>query len=159
MSAALAERVRDALRGVVDPEMPVVSVVDLGLVEAVEADADGRVRVVLLPTFSGCPALGLIRADAAAAVAAVPGVSEVAVDFAYDPPWTPERVTEAGRRALAGLGVAVRATPASPTRCPRCGAAAPERSAFGPTRCRAVAYCDACREPFEVMRPLSLSVR
>ena len=159
MSAVLAERVRAALRDVVDPEMPVVSVVDLGLVEAVEADADGRVRVVLLPTFSGCPALGLIRADAAAAVTAVPGVSEATVDFAYDPPWTPERITEAGREALAGLGVAVRPTPEAPTRCPRCGAVADERSPFGPTRCRAVAYCARCREPFEVMRPLSLSVR
>ncbi|WP_083855310.1 metal-sulfur cluster assembly factor [Thermaerobacter subterraneus] len=104
---ALRDALWQALAEVPDPEIPVVSVVDLGMVEAVEADARaGRVQVTLLPTFVGCPALGLIRQAVAGRLQAVPGVREVEVRVAYSPPWSTDRITPAGRRKLASFGIA-----------------------------------------------------
>ncbi|QIA28339.1 phenylacetate-CoA oxygenase subunit PaaJ [Thermaerobacter sp. PB12/4term] len=96
-----------ALAEVSDPEIPVVSVVDLGMVEGVEADARaGSVQVTLLPTFVGCPALGLIRQAVAGRLQAVPGVRQVEVRVAYSPPWSTDRITPEGRRKLASFGIA-----------------------------------------------------
>ncbi|WPD18884.1 1,2-phenylacetyl-CoA epoxidase subunit PaaD [Thermaerobacter composti] len=102
----LVEALWAALAEVPDPEIPVVSVVDLGMVERLEADGDGTVRVTLLPTFVGCPALELIRQDVARRLAAVTGVRRVEVRVAYSPPWSTDRITPAGRRKLAAFGIA-----------------------------------------------------
>ncbi|ADU52214.1 phenylacetate-CoA oxygenase, PaaJ subunit [Thermaerobacter marianensis DSM 12885] len=103
---ALVEALWQALAEVPDPEIPVVSVVDLGMVERLEADETGAVRVTLLPTFVGCPALGLIRQGVARRLQAVPGVREVEVGVAYSPPWSTGRITPEGRRKLASFGIA-----------------------------------------------------
>jgi ring-1,2-phenylacetyl-CoA epoxidase subunit PaaD len=148
--------VREALALVKDPEIPVCSITDLGLVERVEVTAD-RVAVTLLPTFVGCPALDLIRDDAERAVTeAAPG-HEVTVRYTFEPPWTTERITPAGREALRTFGIA---PPGSApvvkiaVRCPHCGSLATTvESEFGPTPCRTIRYCTSCRNPFEGFKP------
>lgn len=148
--------VRDALSRVKDPEIPVCSIADLGLVERVEV-SDDAVEVTLLPTFLGCPALDAIREDAERAVRDVAGAREVRVVYVFDPPWTTDRVTEAGREALRSFGIAP-ATGPTPVqlavRCPHCGSFATRiESEFGPTPCRSIRYCTACRNPFEGFKP------
>lgn len=141
--------VRDALAEVPDPELPVLSVVDLGIVHRVEVDAAG-IRVVILPTFVGCPALDVVRASIAERLSAF-GLP-VVVDTTFEVPWTSDRISEAGKRALAAVGIAPPSEPDA-VRCPFC---ASDRvamdSAFGPTQCRSLFYCRACRQPFEALK-------
>ena len=141
--------VHAALGDVPDPELPVLSVVDLGIVHLVEVSGAG-IRVVILPTFVGCPALDVIRGSIADRLGAF-GLS-VVVDTTFEVPWTSDRISAAGRRALASVGIAPPSEPAA-VRCPFC---ASERvamdSAFGPTQCRSLYYCRACRQPFEALK-------
>jgi ring-1,2-phenylacetyl-CoA epoxidase subunit PaaD len=157
MVNATEAAVREALAQVKDPEIPVCTIEQLGLIENVEVTAE-TVEVSLLPTFVGCPALDEIRADAErAAREAAPG-HEVRVRFVFDPPWTTDRITEAGREALKTFAIA---PPASAgvllqiaVRCPICGSVDTTlESAFGPTLCRSIRYCNACRNPFEGFKP------
>jgi ring-1,2-phenylacetyl-CoA epoxidase subunit PaaD len=154
------EAIWEALAEVPDPEIPVVSVVDLGLVHSVELDGE-RLRVELLPTFVGCPALDLIRGSVANRLAGMAPVVEVEMTFAE--PWTSDRITAEGRRRLRESGFAVPgpapaidaplfATIAArpDATCPWCGSAdTAMENAFGPTRCRAIFWCNRCRQPFE----------
>ena len=159
--ALTREAVWEALAEVPDPEIPVLSVVDLGLVHAVELDGE-RLRVELLPTFVGCPALELIRASVAERLADMAPVVEVEMTFAV--PWTSDRITAAGRRKLRESGFAppgdappgdtrplFSTIPVRPTAtCPWCGSADTAlENLFGPTLCRSVFWCTACRQPFE----------
>jgi ring-1,2-phenylacetyl-CoA epoxidase subunit PaaD len=158
----------EALADVRDPEIPPVSITDLGIVERVEVAADA-VRIELLPTFVGCPALDVIRDDATAAAAPAAGGRRVEVRFVYSPPWTSDRITPEGREALRGYGL----TPPPPAAegrtfvplaslrrtvgaapCPFCGSGdTVVESAFGPTLCRTTHFCRACRNPFEAFKP------
>jgi ring-1,2-phenylacetyl-CoA epoxidase subunit PaaD len=141
--------IQAALAEVPDPELPVLSVVDLGIVHRVELDADG-IDVTILPTFVGCPALDVIRASIAERL----GVfgRPVRVDTTFEVPWTSERISPAGRRALATVGIAPPSAPDA-VRCPFCrsGKVAMD-SAFGPTQCRSLYYCRGCRQPFEALK-------
>ncbi|HVF52534.1 MAG TPA: 1,2-phenylacetyl-CoA epoxidase subunit PaaD [Actinomycetota bacterium] len=161
---ALEASVWAALDGVPDPEIPAVSVVDMGMIGLVEVD-EGRARVVVLPTFTGCPAIPIIKRDIESAVRAVPGVLHAAIETSWVPPWTSDRITEAGRKKLTGFGLAPPSgqgtvliteigLPKIAT-CPFCGSTEthPENS-FGPTPCRALYYCDACSNPFEQFKPI-----
>jgi ring-1,2-phenylacetyl-CoA epoxidase subunit PaaD len=160
----LEDEVRQALDAVVDPEIPAVSVVEMGMIKSLEVHA-GNVRVVVLPTFSGCPAIGVIKRDIAAAVANVPGIEAVTVDTSYTPPWTTDRITELGRRKLEEFGLAPPSgkgpvliteigLPKIAT-CPFCGSTnTRNENPFGPTPCRALYYCDDCRNPFEQFKPI-----
>jgi ring-1,2-phenylacetyl-CoA epoxidase subunit PaaD len=147
--------VRDALSRVKDPEIPVCSITDLGLVESIEV-SEGRIAVTLVPTFVGCPALDMILADAERAVRdAAPGLA-VDVIYTFDPPWTTDRITPEGREALRAFGIA----PPGKTLlqiampCPHCGSLATTvESDFGPTPCRTIRYCTSCRNPFEGFKP------
>jgi ring-1,2-phenylacetyl-CoA epoxidase subunit PaaD len=152
-------RVWAALEDVTDPEIPAVSVIDMGMVERVEV-TEGRARVVMLPTFTGCPAVDVIKHDVARAVARVAGVHSVEVTTTFDPPWTSDRITPEGRSKLRGFGLAppqsdgpvlvADITIVSTPRCPFCGGTNTEvANAFGPTPCRSVCYCRDCRNPFE----------
>ena len=149
----------EALAEVPDPEIPVVSVVDLGMVRSVELDSE-RLRVELLPTFVGCPALEVIRESVAARLQGMAPRVEVEMTFAE--PWTSERITPEGRRKLRESGFA----PPGPTdaskplfttittrptaTCPWCGATDTSmENPFGPTLCRAIFWCRRCRQPFE----------
>ncbi len=164
------ERVWAALASVHDPEIPPCSIVDLGIVERV-AVSDGLIEVDLLPTFAGCPALDIIEEDVKAALHPVSEGRTVHVRFVYSPPWTSDRITSEGREALRGYGVtlpfsvavspgktfvplsAIDKQPPAQT-CPFCGSRETVlESAFGPTLCRSIHFCRACRNPFEGFKP------
>ncbi len=143
--------VRAILGTVADPEIPSVSIVDLGMVERVEVRPDG-IEVELLPTFVGCPAQELIRDAVVAALE--PLGHPTTVGFSFRVPWTSDRITERGRGQLAAAGFAPPAE-ASAVRCPYCGSGKVAMdSAFGPTQCRSLFYCRACRQPFEAFKPV-----
>lgn len=145
--------VHDTLRMVNDPEMP-ISIVDLGIVEAVGVEG-GHVTVDLLPTFVGCHALPAIEDDVRKRLGAVPGVESVAVRFHYDPPWTVDRISPAGREALQRVGITVAGPNDEPPQCPFCRSTdVSQESAFGPTRCKMIYHCLACRNPFEHLKRL-----
>ncbi|MFL5669253.1 MAG: 1,2-phenylacetyl-CoA epoxidase subunit PaaD [Chloroflexota bacterium] len=154
--------VRAALADVPDPELPMLSVVDLGIVHRVDVSpADGSIRVEILPTFVGCPALELIKDAIATRLASFGRPVEVVATFAV--PWTSDRITPAGRAALEDAGIA----PPGPTTgtalidlqprvpCPHCGSHRTHlENVFGPTQCRTIRYCTDCRQPFEAIKPV-----
>lgn len=149
----LLEAVWDLLRSVEDPELP-ITITDLGLVRDVQA-AEGRVSVRLIPTWTACPALAFIRQRVREGLLSVAGVHEASVEYAYDEPWTLERMTEQGRRRLREYGLSVpRCRFAEPPVCPYCGSRdVALDSAFGPTLCRAMYLCRSCHNPFERFKP------
>jgi ring-1,2-phenylacetyl-CoA epoxidase subunit PaaD len=146
------ERVWRVLRSVMDPEIPVLSVVDLGVVRYVRSEA-GRVRVGITPTYSGCPATEVIQRSVREALARAE-VGDVIVETVLSPPWTSEWLTEEGRRKLEAFGIAAPTAPqASNIACPRCGSQRVQRlSEFGSTPCKAHYRCGDCLEPFDVFK-------
>lgn len=162
--AAASAALRAAVGRVPDPEIPVLTIADLGVLRDVTVDDRGRVEVTITPTYSGCPAMDAIRADVLRVLAAH-GHPEATVHTALAPAWTTDWITDAGRRALADYGIAppgprpadrpvfvplTRRPPADPVCCPRCGSAdTRELSRFGSTACQARYACPACREPFD----------
>ncbi|HUY83959.1 MAG TPA: 1,2-phenylacetyl-CoA epoxidase subunit PaaD [Steroidobacteraceae bacterium] len=145
-------RARSVLASVPDPEIPVLSVLDLGIVREIEELADGTLRIAISPTYTGCPATATIRADVAAALQGA-GLAPLRIVDALSPPWTSDWISEQGRRKLREFGIAppgkVAAEPA-PILCPLCGSTDTERiSEFGSTPCKALHRCRACREPFD----------
>ena len=146
-----AEAVRALLASVHDPEIPTVSIVDLGLVHDIRVD-DERITIELLPTFVACPALELIRSTVGDAVSVLG--RKVDVSFTFAVPWTTERLTHAGRTGLRRAGIAPPVAQAD-VRCPYCESASViADSLFGPALCRSLFYCRACRQPFEAFKPI-----
>ena len=154
--------VRAALAEVPDPEIPGVTIVDLGMVEDLAVDEHG-IRVTLLPTFIGCPALDLIRSAVEDRLDVFP--LPVTVRFEFATPWTSDRITAQGRARLLASGFA----PPGPDRpgsslliqlqtpvpCPNCGSIRTTLIApFGPTQCRSIRHCAACRQPFESFKTI-----
>ncbi|WP_142506676.1 1,2-phenylacetyl-CoA epoxidase subunit PaaD [Melghirimyces algeriensis] len=141
----------EALQTVMDPEIPDVSIVELGMVNRVTMN-EGHVRVELTPTFVGCPALDMIAQNVKDRLIQEERVNRVEVAFVMSPPWTSDRITPEGREKLKNFGIA----PPSEDRvsdCPYCGAKEGEVvNLFGPTACRSVFYCRNCRQPFEGMK-------
>ena len=154
--------VYQALAHVMDPEIPVVSVVDMGLIRDVVVTPEG-VTVTMTPTFSGCPALDVMRRDIEMAVRGL-GVEQVSVRTVLHPPWSTEWISEAGREKLRRFGLAPpprhAGDPAAVAffdlaECPRCGSTNTSlRNAFGPTLCRMIWYCNECQDAFEQFKPL-----
>jgi ring-1,2-phenylacetyl-CoA epoxidase subunit PaaD len=141
-----AAAVMAALAEVADPEIPAISIVDLGIVHRADVAA-GRIEVELLPTFLGCPAIEAIR-HAVSERLAMFGM-QVDVSITFEIPWTSERITAAGRERLRESGFAPPAEPED-VHCPYCNSPnVAMDSAFGPTLCRSLFYCRACRQPFE----------
>lgn len=171
--ASRCERAWAVLATVPDPEVPALSIVDLGIVRDVVENADGVLELMLTPTYSGCPATEAIEADALAAIAeARLGPARVVMRRA--PAWTTRWISDEGRSKLRAYGIAppahfaagdarpldfvrqpvMAAAPTSPA-CPRCGSARTERlSAFGATACKSLHRCLDCREPFEYFKPI-----
>jgi ring-1,2-phenylacetyl-CoA epoxidase subunit PaaD len=144
------EALRKALAEVMDPEIPTVSVLDLGVVADL-VEEDGRVVVTLIPTFSACPAMRMIEERVAERLAALPGVEAVEVRRAVAPVWSTERLGPQAAERLAAFGVGLEAHGVAA--CPYCGSARTRlESPFGPTPCRSVYYCEDCRQPFEAMK-------
>jgi len=159
----VSARAWDILAEVADPEIPVLSVLDLGIVRAVEeSDGARRVSVVLTPTYSGCPATEVIEHDVSAALAA--SYDEVDVTVQLSPAWTTDWLSDAGREKLLGFGIVPPAAPdgrrqlpivdaGAPAACPHCGSADVEEIAgFGSTPCKALWRCASCREPFDYFK-------
>ena len=155
-----AEReVWQLLARVPDPEIPVLSIVDLGIVRYVRRAADGPLPVGITPTYTGCPATAAIRSATRAALDAA-GFGDALLEEVLSPPWTSDWVTPEGRARLEAFGIAPPAAAAAglrdaaePVRCPRCGSPASERiSEFGSTPCKAHYVCSACREPFDLFK-------
>ncbi len=152
--------VRAALAEVMDPELPMLSVADLGIVHKVTVAAgDGPIAVEILPTFVGCPALELIKTSIATRLAAFG--RPVVVTATFEVPWTSDRISPAGRQALLEAGIAPpdEAAPAHlidlgpPVPCPHCGSRRTIlENAFGPTQCRTIRYCADCHQPFESIK-------
>ena len=150
----------DVLATVPDPEIPVLSVVDLGIVRAVdESDDKRRVVVTLTPTYSGCPATEVIARDVRAALEA--SYDEVDVRTQLSPPWTTDWMTDAAKEKLRGFGIAPPAgrvtlpllNTGAPAACPRCGSESVEELAgFGSTPCKALWRCRTCQEPFDYFK-------
>ena len=135
--------IRAVLETVMDPEIPVVSVMDLGIVREV-----GPKRVIITPTYTGCPATQVIERDIRAALDAA-GFRNVAIETVLSPPWTTDWISERGKQKLHAYGIA----PPSPARtatCPQCGSTDTEEvSRFGSTPCKAQWRCKDCLEPFD----------
>jgi ring-1,2-phenylacetyl-CoA epoxidase subunit PaaD len=157
----LKERAETAVASVPDPELPFLTVAELGIVREV-AIRDGRVEVAITPTYTGCPATAVIAADIAAALAGA-GIPDARVRTVLAPAWTTDWLSESARGKLAAAGIAPpdpaargRALfDAAPIACPRCGSQTTERlSPFGSTPCKALHRCRACREPFEAFKCL-----
>jgi ring-1,2-phenylacetyl-CoA epoxidase subunit PaaD len=150
-TAPLDERaVRAALAAIPDPELPVLSIVDLGIVHTVEL-GDSTIEVAILPTFVGCPALDVIRRTIASRLEDE-FRRPTTVRTTFEVPWTSDRITATGREALRAAGIAPPAEPGA-TLCPYCGSGnVAMDSAFGPTQCRSLFYCRACRQPFEALK-------
>ncbi|NJC68682.1 phenylacetate-CoA oxygenase subunit PaaJ [Planosporangium thailandense] len=149
----------DVAAAVVDPELRVVTIADLGILRDVTVDA-GRVTVTITPTYSGCPAMDVIRADIRRALAAA-GHDDVEIVTALRPAWSTDLISESGRSKLAAAGIAPPGPAGGPValtlrvRCPRCGGCDTEElSRFGSTACKALWRCRACAEPFDRVKPL-----
>ena len=159
---SVEERVWDELRRISDPEIPAISLVDLGVIGAV-AVGEGAISIELLPTFVGCPAIGVMREQITERIGALDLADRVDVRISFDPPWTSDRISPAGRERLRRSGfapphigpVAVdgdlsELTVLSVAECPYCGSRnTTMENAFGPTLCRAIYHCADCRQPFE----------
>jgi ring-1,2-phenylacetyl-CoA epoxidase subunit PaaD len=153
------QRVLDALADVRDPEIPAIGVVDLGVIGDVAVTAD-VVRVELLPTFVGCPAIEIMRQQIRERLMELCVADRVEVEVSYATPWTSERISPAGREILRRSGFAPPVMTTSDgldelavlpvAACPYCGSRNTTLdNPFGPTLCRAIYHCDDCRQPFE----------
>jgi ring-1,2-phenylacetyl-CoA epoxidase subunit PaaD len=146
-----AEEVLAWLDEVPDPEIPVVSVVDLGVVRDVWWD-DETLVVAITPTYSGCPATSLIAMEIETALR-TRGVADLRLETRIAPPWTTDWLSEAGRAKLEAYGIAPPQPAGGPARCPHCGGGDLERvSQFGSTPCKAQWRCRSCLEPFDYFK-------
>jgi ring-1,2-phenylacetyl-CoA epoxidase subunit PaaD len=156
----MRDKIIEALQAVKDPEIDSVSIIELGMLEELEIEAD-TVLIKLLPTFMGCPALDIIKNNVVKAVSAIDEIEKVEVKFIFHPPWTSDRVTDLGREKLKEFGIAppprhIAETGEWQADCPYCGSTyTTMENLFGPTACRSILYCKSCKNPFEAMKPVS----
>jgi ring-1,2-phenylacetyl-CoA epoxidase subunit PaaD len=157
-AAERAETARAAAARVTDPEVPVLTIDDLGILHEVDVDDHGHVTVSILPTYSGCPAMGVIALEIETELAKA-GFADVSVNLTNNPVWTTDRMSDAAREKLSAHGISPPERrsgkrslfePSADIVCPRCGSGDTERvSEFGSTACKALWRCRACREPFQ----------
>jgi ring-1,2-phenylacetyl-CoA epoxidase subunit PaaD len=148
---AAAAAAREVVGAVEDPELPGLTIEDLGILRGVELTEDSEVVVYLTPTYLGCPAVEMIEQEVREALRRA-GWAKVTLRRQLGPPWGSAEVNAEGRRKLAEIGVA---PPSTPVCCPRCGSTEAElASPFSSTPCKALYRCRACEEPFERFKPL-----
>jgi ring-1,2-phenylacetyl-CoA epoxidase subunit PaaD len=165
MTMLTEEQAWKVLNTVADPEIPVISVTELGIVRTIEVDPDG-LRVVVTPTYSGCPATEVIAQDIRDALLQA-GAASVRVEMRLSPAWTSDWIGEAAREKLRAYGIAPpgQCAPAGSARplhfvrariaCPKCGSTDTARlSEFGSTACKALYRCQSCLEPFDYFKPI-----
>jgi ring-1,2-phenylacetyl-CoA epoxidase subunit PaaD len=158
-----AEQVWEAFEAIPDPEIPVISLVDLGVIRSVDV-RNGHVQVEFTPTFLGCPALEVMKRALEDSVAALGAEADVQV--IQDDSWSTDRITPAGREKLRAAGFAPPAPREASApqlvqlrsnvfRCPYCGSTETKlENIFGPTPCRSLRYCEGCRQPFEQFKTI-----
>jgi len=161
MAELTAEQVWRILAEVNDPEIPVVSVVDLGIIRAVEVRGD-EVQVQMTPTFQGCPAVQVMRKEIENRLLEA-GARSVQVTLVHSPPWTSQWISPQGREKLRSFGLApppvhqgnIEDALLTITACPYCGSQDTSlTNSFGSTLCRMIFVCNSCRQPFEQFKPL-----
>ena len=161
MSLITVQDVWQILQEIKDPEIPVVSLVEMGLIRDVRVNG-GAVEVVLTPTFVGCPALQVMQEEVQTRLEEA-GATQVRVTTSHHPPWSSDWITPAGRKRLKEFGLAPPPRHAgSPdlmlpelAACPYCGSEDTSlKNSFGPTACRMIFYCNACQQPFEQFKPV-----
>jgi len=146
----LATDIRRSVASVVDPEIPVLTIEDLGILRSVEQD-EGKVVVTITPTYSGCPAMRQIEDDIASTLRKE-GIEEFDIRVTHNPPWTTDWISGEGHRKLAEFGIAP-PTGLSEVLCPRCQSDHPRMVArFGSTACKALMVCSSCGEPFDYFK-------
>lgn len=158
---ALLERAREVAGAVLDPEVPVLTIADLGVLRGVALADDGAVEITITPTYSGCPAMDTIRHDVESALREA-GFRHVRIRSVLAPAWSTDWISDRGRKALAEFGIAPPGRRGSgpvaltlSVRCPRCGSPdTRELSRFGSTACKALWRCRACGEPFDQFKTL-----
>jgi ring-1,2-phenylacetyl-CoA epoxidase subunit PaaD len=161
MAALSTTTIYQWLEEVKDPEIPVLSLVDLGVITDITIEKD-HVKIVMTPTFVGCPALDMMKSEVLE-VMHKNGVHEVDIEISYRKPWTSDLISEKGKVALKKFGLAP--PPASHVftdldmlehvPCPRCNGTDTElRNTFGPTLCRSIHFCNTCRDAFEQFKPI-----
>ena len=161
MTQITKDKIYELLSEVKDPELPVLSLLDLGVITDVRLDGD-RVSIEMTPTFVGCPALDMMQSDIRNTLQEN-GINEVDIKVSYKRPWTSDMISEKGKEALKKFGLA----PPPPRQlfedlevlehaeCPRCGNSNTElKNTFGPTLCRSMHYCNDCKEAFEQFKPV-----
>lgn len=143
--------VREWLDQVPDPEIPAISLVDLGIIRDIAWQGD-TLAVTVTPTYSGCPATAVINMEIEACLRAH-GVERIALKRQLSPPWTTDWLSEKGRARLEAYGIAPPQPAGGPDRCPRCGSARVQKvSQFGSTPCKAQWRCTDCLEPFDYFK-------
>lgn len=161
MKEITPDMIMEWLMEVKDPEIPVLSLVDLGVITGIVVEGD-QVRIEMTPTFVGCPALETMKEEIRE-VLLKNGFKKIDIEVSFRKPWTSDLISESGRQALKKFGLA----PPPPRQlfmdldvmehavCPRCGDNNTElRNVFGATLCRAIHYCNDCKEAFEQFKPL-----
>jgi len=164
--AGAEEALLEVLRGVPDPEVPALDIVELGIVRRVELGPDGAVAVEVTPTYSGCPAMRMIEQEIVAALNAN-GYDRVELKTVYSPAWTTDWLSDSAKAKLKAYGIAppghavveqalvpLMSSVRRPA-CPYCGSSNTERkSEFGSTACKAIHYCHHCQQPFEEFKAI-----
>lgn len=152
-----------ALHDVADPEIPLLSVVDLGVITHVKVDEQNRASITMTPTFSGCPAIQFMQDAIRERVASMP-FSGVEVKVSFEEPWNSNKISERGRAILHESGFApppkhdgyIELSVLEDVPCPYCGSHNTSlQSPFGPTLCRSIHYCNACSQSFEQFKPVA----
>jgi len=156
------EKIRDWLKEVSDPEIPVLSLMDLGIITNIKVSSDGKVRVDMTPTFAGCPAIDYMKNDVIR-VLEENGVENPEVNVSFETQWNSNMISEKGRKALKDFGLTpppkhnlqVEMDIIKYAQCPYCGSKDTEmKSPFGPTLCRSLHYCNNCKEAFQQFKPV-----
>ncbi|RPF53897.1 1,2-phenylacetyl-CoA epoxidase subunit PaaD [Aquisalibacillus elongatus] len=153
------DEIQAVLKTVDDPELPSVSVFDLGMVHDVKV-IGGSVFITMTPTFAGCPALDFIQRDVKKAVEELEWVTDCEVQFSFQQKWSTDAITDEGKHQLKKHGVAPPPEDFQPgqkwtVNCPYCESNYTSMdNVFGPTACRSILYCQACKNPFEAMKPV-----
>lgn len=160
MSEGIEPKILQALQSVKDPEISTISIIELGMLEKIEIKSR-TLKVFLLPTFLGCPALDIIKNNVKNAFRDFEDITNVEVEFLLSPPWTSDRISEEGRRQLLTFGIApppvfISETGVWKVDCPFCSSTYTTlENLFGPTACRSILYCKSCKNPFEAMKPIA----
>ncbi|GAB4579644.1 MAG: phenylacetate-CoA oxygenase subunit PaaJ [Anaerolineales bacterium] len=162
MASLSEETLWQTLNQIPDPEIPVVSLVEMGIVRKVECNPNGSVQVTMTPTFSGCPALDVMKTEIISRLKAI-GATEVTIRTNLSPPWTTDWITEPARAKLKAFGLAPPPKHGGdfaillfdPVACPYCDSQNTTlKNNWGPTPCRMIFYCHDCQQPFEQFKPL-----